>query len=54
MENLIFRHGRIFLAKCDLYHSIHIDDLQQNVKCCQEDMLLLKFSVESAENWEKQ
>ena len=29
MENLVFRHGRIFLAKCDLYHSIHIDDLHQ-------------------------
>ena len=27
MENLIFRHGRIFPAKCDLYHSSLIDDL---------------------------
>ena len=52
MENLIFRHGRIFLAKCDLYHSVHIDDLHQIVKnsCCQEDALLLNFSVERAEN----
>ena len=32
MENLIFRHGCIFLAKCDLYHSIHTDDLHQQWK----------------------
>ena len=39
MENLIFRHGCIFLATSFSWH---------------EDALLLNFSAESEENWEKQ
>ena len=56
MENLIFGHGCIFLAKCDLYHSIHIDDLHKLWKThvARKMRPLLNFSVESAENWEKQ
>ena len=55
MENLIFRHGRIFLAKCDLYHSIYIEDLHQQWKshAARKMRPCWIFSVESAENWKK-
>ena len=56
MENLIFRQGvggggRIFLQNAS-YTIQFILTIYINMKnsCCQEDALLLNFSVESAEN----